>query len=252
MKFDEFDRKMRVYETELDHCVAPGVYVVVRLDGRNFTTLTKVAHTFEAPFDERFRDLMTDTAKHLFDCGFNVVYGFSQSDEIFLLLAHNDDTFGRKTRKMVSVLAGEASARFTLSLSSIGVFDARVSLLPTLDDVVDYFRWRREDACRNALNAHCYWMLRGLGKDAHTATCELDGMNTAGKKELLRVNGVEFKDLPQWHKYGIGLYWDAYSVPGYNPMNGTHTVAQRRQVKIDTDLPAGSDHDTFITNLARV
>ena len=57
MKFDEFDDKMRVFETGHDLCVLPGLYMVARLDGRSFTRLTKDVHQFEAPFDARFRAL---------------------------------------------------------------------------------------------------------------------------------------------------------------------------------------------------
>lgn len=41
MKFDELDVRMRVYETAHDQSVLPGVYMVARIDGRNFTRLTK-------------------------------------------------------------------------------------------------------------------------------------------------------------------------------------------------------------------
>jgi tRNA(His) guanylyltransferase len=41
MKFDELDKKMRIYETAHDLCVLPGIYMVARLDGRGFTRLTK-------------------------------------------------------------------------------------------------------------------------------------------------------------------------------------------------------------------
>ncbi|MDP7288124.1 MAG: guanylyltransferase, partial [Phycisphaerae bacterium] len=44
MKFDELDKKMRVYEAAHDFCVPPGVFIVARLDGRNFTRLTKETH----------------------------------------------------------------------------------------------------------------------------------------------------------------------------------------------------------------
>jgi tRNA(His) 5'-end guanylyltransferase len=94
MKFDELDAKMRVYETSLDACVLPGIYIVARLDGRGFTTLTK--KHFEAPFDLRFRDLMVETTKHLMNCGFKVVYGYTESDEISLLFDIDIDLFGRK------------------------------------------------------------------------------------------------------------------------------------------------------------
>ncbi len=65
MKFDDFDREMRVYEESLDQYILPDMYLVARLDGRSFTRLTKELCQFEAPFDVRFRDLMTDTVKVL-------------------------------------------------------------------------------------------------------------------------------------------------------------------------------------------
>ena len=89
MKFEELDDRMRVFETAHDHCVLPGMFMVARLDGRSFTRLTKELHAFDAPFDERVRDLMVATTEHVMDCGFRVVYGFTQSDEISLLFARD-------------------------------------------------------------------------------------------------------------------------------------------------------------------
>lgn len=77
MIFDELDKQMRVYEQSLDQIILPETYMVARLDGRGFTRLTKEVCKFEAPFDVRFRDLMTKTVEALMDCGFRVVYGFT-------------------------------------------------------------------------------------------------------------------------------------------------------------------------------
>lgn len=107
MKFDELDARMRVFETAHDYSVLPGVYMVARIDGRNFTRLTKDVHRFQAPFDERVRDMMVETTTHLMDCGFRAVYGYTQSDEISVLFHPEITTFERKTRKYNSVLAGE-------------------------------------------------------------------------------------------------------------------------------------------------
>ena len=41
MKFDDLDKKMRVFETAADLCVLPSMFMVARLDGRIFTRLTK-------------------------------------------------------------------------------------------------------------------------------------------------------------------------------------------------------------------
>ena len=99
MNFDELDAKMRVYEQSLDQILVPDMYMVARLDGRSFTRLTKEICKFEAPFDVKFRDMMVNTVKALMDCGFRVVYGFTESDEISLLFHVDEDTFGRKVRK---------------------------------------------------------------------------------------------------------------------------------------------------------
>ena len=130
MKFDDLDAKMRVFETSHDYCVLPGLYMVARLDGRSFTRLTKELHSFKTPYDTRFRDYMLSTTEHLMGCGFNILYGYSESDEISLLFHKSEDSFGRKTRKLNSILAGEASAKFSLLLGDIACFDCRISELP--------------------------------------------------------------------------------------------------------------------------
>lgn len=249
MKFDDLDRKMRVFETAHDHCVLPGIHIVVRVDGRNFTRLTKDVHVFEAPFDLRIRDLMLDTTAHLMDCGFRVVYGYTESDEISLLLHQDDTTFGRKTRKLVSVLAGEASAHFSLKLGAIACFDARVCQLPTTNQVVDYFRWRHEDAHRNALNAHCYWALRSDGKSARQAGEALLHLSVAEKNELLYQYGTNFNDVPLWQKRGMGLYWERYAKTATNPMTNEPVTATRNRIKRDLELPMKDAYDTFLRAL---
>ncbi len=249
MKFDNLDAKMRVYETAHDFCALPGMFMVARLDGRGFTTLTKKRHDFENPFDERFRDHMTGTCAHLMDCGFRVIYGYTQSDEISLLLHPDETAFGRKLRKYISILAGEASAAFSLRLGGIGCFDCRISELPGLALVIDYFRWRNEDAHRNALNAHCYWMLRKQGNSAAETTKFLNHKTVAEKNELLFQNGLNFNELPNWQKQGVGLYWEVCEKTGVNRMTRQEIVFTRRQVKTNCDLPIKDDYSRWLEEL---
>jgi tRNA(His) 5'-end guanylyltransferase len=76
MKFSELDTKMRIFETAHDHHVLPGINLVVRLDGRSFTKLTKKTLKLERPFDPYFKDVMTSVAKHLMtDSGVRVMHG---------------------------------------------------------------------------------------------------------------------------------------------------------------------------------
>ena len=250
MKFDDLDAKLRVYETAHDLCVLPGIYMVARIDGRSFTRLTKEVHNFEAPFDSRMRDYMIGTVKHLMDCGFRVIYGYTQSDEISLLFHHDENTFGRKLRKLNSILAGEASAKFSLLLGDIGAFDCRISQLPTLPLVVDYFRWRHEDAHRNALGAHCYWMLRKEGMNVEDATQFLDTLSVADKNELLfNRGGINFNDLPNWQKRGTGLYWEDYQKEAINQLTKEKVYATRKRIKVDMELPMKNEYSQFIENL---
>ncbi|MBO2008180.1 tRNA(His) guanylyltransferase Thg1 family protein [Hymenobacter negativus] len=246
MKFDDLDSRLRVFETAHDHCALPGLYLVARLDGRNFTRLTKEVHSFERPFDERFRDLMVGTVQHLMQCGFRVRYGYTESDEISLLLDPAEDTFGRKLRKYHSILAGEASAKFSLLLGSMGTFDCRIAQLPRAADVVDYFRWRAEDALRNALNAHCYWLLRTEGATEVGATLQVSGLSTADKHELLFQRGINFNNLPAWQRRGLGIYWRMAEREGFNPVTQQPTQTLRRELHTDFELPVREAYMQFI------
>jgi tRNA(His) 5'-end guanylyltransferase len=247
MKFDDLDSKMRVFETAHDHCVLPGLWMVARIDGRGFTKLTKDEMQYEAPFDERFRDLMVETVKHCMDCGFRALYGYTESDEISILLHKDENAFGRKLRKYNSVLAGEASAAFTHLIGRPAAFDCRISQLPTEEDVVTYFRWRNEDASRNALNGHCYWMLRKEGVTATAATRQLKGLGVAPKNEMLFKRGVNFNELPLWQRRGIGIYPETYTKEGRDPRYPDKVIpVTRTRLKIDMELPMKEAYGEFV------
>ena len=196
MNFDDLDAQMRKYEQSLDQVLLPELYLVARLDGNRFTRLTKEVCKFEAPFDVRFRDMMIETVKALMNYGFRVIFGYTESDEISLLFHPDEDTFGRKVRKYNSLLAGVASAAFSMQLGQQAIFDCRMVPLPTLERVQDYFQWRQEDAHRNSLNSHCYWLLRSQGKSVTEATSMLSGKSVAFKNELLFQNGINYDKLP--------------------------------------------------------
>ena len=248
MKFDDFNREMRVYEESLDQYILPDMYLVARLDGRSFTRLTKELCQFEAPFDVRFRDLMTDTVKALMNAGFRIVYGYTESDEISLLFHPEDNTFGRKVRKINTTLAGEASAAFTLALGRVATFDCRVVPLPNKGRVADYFQWRQEDSHRNSLNAHCYWALRKEGQSQNAATAELESKSVSYKNELLFQKGINYNDLPSWQKRGMGVYFKDVDKEGFNPITNETVITKRRELVVDYELPIGEDYREFVLN----
>jgi tRNA(His) guanylyltransferase len=246
MKFDDLDKRMRCFETAHDLCVLPGLFIVARVDGRGFTRLTKEVHRFDAPFDSRFRDHMVATVQHLMGCGFRAVYGYTQSDEISLLLHREETAFERKLRKYDSVLAAEASACFSLRLGAHATFDCRLCQLPSEELVVDYFRWRQEDASRNALNAHCYWALRKAGMSVSEATNRMLRLSKAEKNDLLHQQGVNFGKLPNWQKRGVGLWWEMHEKTGLNPKTGQKTKTLRRGLRIEQDLQVGEEYAAML------
>lgn len=249
MDFDTLDKQMRKFEQSLDRTMLEGIYVVARLDGHGFTRLTKKEWDLEKPFDIKFRDAMIQTTKHLMDCGFRMIYGYTQSDEISMLFHLKDDTFGRKERKLVSILASEASVAFSMNTGHAAVFDNRLVPLPNADNVIDYFRWRQEDAHRNSLNSHCYWTLRKAGISADDAQKRMSGISDSEKNEILFEHGINYNDLPFWQKRGVGMYYHNEQRQGFNPVTNEITTYTRRSLHLDMELPIGQDYSIFIATI---
>jgi tRNA(His) 5'-end guanylyltransferase len=88
------------------------MWSIVRVDGRGFSRFT--AEVFDKPFDPRVHDCMADAATALVE-EYTSPYGYTQSDEISLVLPPAYDGFGRSLEKLVSISAGIASAAFTLA-----------------------------------------------------------------------------------------------------------------------------------------
>ena len=251
MDFDTLNKQMRKFEQSLDRTMLEGIYLVARLDGHGFTRLTKKEWKLEKPFDVKFRDAMTNTAKHLMDCGFRMIYGYTQSDEISMLLHLKDDTFGRKDRKLISILAAEASVAFSMHISKPAVFDCRLVPLPALENVIDYFRWRQEDAHRNSLNSHCYWALRKEGISAEEVQKMLSGVSVSTKNEILFERGVNYNDLPLWQKRGVGMYFRDEIREGFNPVTKETTSYKRGSLHVEMELPIGQKYSEFVETIVK-
>ena len=112
--------------------------------------------------------------------------------------------------------------------------------------VVDYFRWRSADAARNALNSWCYWTLRKDGFNKREATNRLVGLSVSQKNELLFQFGINFNNVPNWQKRGIGVYWKEYDKPSMNPLTNENVHAQRRRIVTDLDLPMKEQYGEFV------
>ena len=241
----ELEKKMRVYETANDNCVLPEMHIVVRLDGKKFSKLTN--EYYEKPFSDKFKNIMAKTTETLMkESGFSIVYAYCQSDEISLLLHRLDETFSRKPRKIISTLAGLASATFSLEHGSTAVFDARISQLPKEHLVLDYFKWRQEDSINNCLNGYCYWTLRNLGDNKLQATKKLQFLTYQQKEELLFNLRVNYSKIPLWQKRGFGAFWETYKKESVNPLTNEKVWAERNKISIDYEIPSGYNYEDYL------
>lgn len=249
MKFDELNSMMRVYETCNDHCVIPNIYMVARLDGKGFTKLTKRLG-YNKPFDIRFSQVMRKVTHYLMEnIGIKFLYGYTQSDEISLLFDINENTFVRKLRKLNSTLAGYASGLASMEFNEVVAFDCRISQLPSIELVQDYFSWRQEDANRNALLGYVYWTLRKDGLSAGKATSLMEGMNKSAQNEFLFTAGINYNDVEEWHKRGVGFYFESYFKEGWNLILKESIMTQRSRLVENEVLPTKEDYRFFIERL---
>ena len=115
--------------------------------------------------------------------------------------------------------------------------------------MVDYFRWRQEDAHRNSLNSHCYWILRKEGISAANVQKQMSGITNGQKNEILFERGINYNDLPLWQKRGIGMYFRDEQRQGFNPVTNEATSCVRRILHVEMELPTGQEYSQLINKI---
>lgn len=108
------DRMKNNYENITRYYLTRRMPVIIRLDGRSFHTFTR---SFKKPFDDILVKTMQDTMKYLCENIQGCVLGYTQSDEISLVLTDyaeltTDAWFGNNLQKMCSVSASMATLAF--------------------------------------------------------------------------------------------------------------------------------------------
>ena len=185
-KKDSLGDRMKTYENVPKNFLMRRTPVVIRIDGRAFHTLTR---GFVKPFDYDFNTAMARTALYLCQKIQGCVMGYTQSDEISLVLCdyqtlETDAWFGYNVEKIVSVSAAMATVSFNHNLMTalnsyeeflkkhnkletfynkkIKALERAIDLMPTFDsrafnlskeEVNNYLIWRQNDAIRNSIQA---------------------------------------------------------------------------------------------------
>lgn len=265
------DVRMKEYEGAYKYKLTPRSYVIIRLDGKNFSKYTA---KLEKPFDTDLSDAMNETAKALCD-EFNCKFAYTQSDEISLVITdignlEAEMIHGGSIQKLCSLTASVATAKFNevrnlqyinglidetksfgkvtkLVLPKQAYFDARVFIVPNQIEVVNHMVWRQQDATRNSVSMAAYALL------GHKATMNKSG---AEKQEMMfQEKGVNWNDYPTKFKRGVVIFKETYLKDVINPtdMDGNSEPVMlsvpRTRWSIDAETPIFTQDKEYLLNL---
>ena len=221
------DRMKENYENRAKTYLVCRMPVILRLDGKAFHTFTK---GFKRPYDVVFHNAMNATVKYLCENIQGCKIGYTQSDEITLLLTDfdtltTDAWFGYSVQKMCSIAAAMTTMAFnkyfvkyaeewvdaTLAMQDSDIeadylntlnkavekgamFDARCFNIPK-EEVTNCFLWRQLDATRNAIQ------MLGQCNFSHK---ELQNKSCSDIQDMLMTQkGINFNDMATAFKRGV-------------------------------------------------
>ena len=221
------DRMKGNYENRSKTYLVRRMPVIIRLDGKAFHTFTR---GFEKPFDDVMMQTMQQTTLKLCQEIQGCVFGYTQSDEITLVLVDYNDIntdawFDYSVQKMCSVAASMCTLYFNKIFAEMvdvfiansdvtpeeeklervynkaiekgAMFDARVFNIP-VEEVTNCVLWRQQDATRNSISS--------LAQSKFSAK-ELHGKNSSQMQDMLMEKyGINWNDLTIPEKRGTAVY----------------------------------------------
>ena len=206
--------------------------VAIRIDGKAFHTFTR---GFQKPFDEILIKTMQETMKYLCENIQGCVLGYTQSDEITLILVdykklNSDAWFDYEIQKICSIAASMATLAFnkffSLNIANSfdieyihmygpqtpedeyaitlmkaetkgAMFDARCFNIPK-EEVTNLIYWRQLDATRNSIQ------MVGQANFSHK---ELQNKSCNDIQDMLHEQkGINWNDYPIRWKRGVACY----------------------------------------------
>ena len=270
VKNDALGSRMKQYEAVPKNFLMRKTPAVIRLDGKAFHSFTK---GLEKPFDSFLMSVMQKTMLELCREISGCVFGYTQSDEITLVLtdyasAKTGAWFDYNVQKMVSVSASVATLAFNrlwrediavlrdttpreekdyefadrisvlTSKCDKALFDARCFSLPK-EEVVNCLIWRQKDASRNSVSA--------VGQ-ANFSAKELHGKNSDDIQEMLwQEKKINWNDFPTACKRGSASYRRHVVTEMQNPYKPDEMIlVERNPWVLDTEIPIFSQKRDFV------
>lgn len=229
--------------------------VAIRIDGKAFHTFTR---GFQKPFDEILVKSMQDTMKYLCENIQGCVLGYTQSDEITLILIDYQNLnscawFDYEVQKMCSITASMATMAFNkfftknvnyfemtheyddtineycttlVNAAEKGaMFDARCFNIPK-EEVCNLVYWRQLDATRNSIQ------MVGQANFSHK---ELQNKSCNMIQEMLFAEkGINWNDYPTYLKRGSCCIKTTIQNPNVDIKDGAYP---KSIWMIDLDIP---------------
>lgn len=268
--------RMKAYESVTRDYLIKRMPVIIRLDGKAFHSFTK---GFVKPFDEILSTAMQDTMWYLCENIQNCVLGYTQSDEISLILVDYEkiDTeswFNNNIQKIVSISASMATTAFNIRFRRLvdtycniggfidkkqtpywskksllsgasdgdykfGLFDSRAFNIPK-EEVNNYMIWRQQDATRNSIQS--------LAQTLYSQK-ELEGIsNNDLQNKMFTEKDVNWNDLPEWNKRGCCCIKKPMFVKVHDEIHDTDRkqLISRMKWVIDMNIPIFSQNTKYI------
>ena len=211
--------------------------VAIRIDGKAFHTFTQ---GFQKPFDKVLIQSMQETTKYLCENVQGCVLGYTQSDEITLILVDyqkltSSAWFDYEVQKLCSISASMATMAFNkffeanvknyirnimpniltplaetyMKAAEKGaMFDARCFNIPK-EEVTNLIYWRQLDATRNSIQM--VGQANFSHKELQNKTCNMI------QDMLHEQKGINWNDYPTVCKRGSACIYTEYA-----NMNGSH------------------------------
>ena len=266
--------RMKDYESVSKTRLTRRTPVIIRIDGKAFHTFTK---GMRRPFDYVLIETMRETTRYLCENIQGCVLGYTQSDEISLVLVdyktfETSAWFDNEVQKICSVSASMATMAFNKffrryvenlyyntkvamtdeeerkwyelyeSKFDIAMFDARCFNLPK-EEVTNCIYWRQLDAMRNSIQA--------VGQ-ANFSQTQLNLKSCNDIKDMLKQKGINWDDFP------TGLKRGSCAVKSDNPVDIVVNVGDRKIIThrklwyIDRKIPVfKGDGREYIERLIR-
>lgn len=276
-KKDSLGDRMKTYEAVPKEKLVRRMPVIIRLDGKAFHTFTR---GFVKPFDAVLMKTMNDTMKYLCENIQGCVLGYTQSDEISLVLIDyqtltTDAWFEYSVEKMCSIAASMATLAFNKAWIN-NVYEWEESCLPaTIFDEEDYpekykdeikqaelYESRFDDGAlfdarafnvpkEEVMNCLCWRQ-----QDATRNSIQAAGQANFSHKQLMNKSCNQIQDM-LFVEHGIN--WNDYPVPC---KRGTccikrlmdvdcrdGTTKQRNKWVLDYNIPIFNQQPDYINSL---